>query len=580
MSDKGALKRACQALKIEPKVADSYSKKLGEGDIALYNKKDIPRQVLDLAQRFKGILQNFGCHASAIVVFPEEPSKWTAIEKRGNESIVASDFHDLEEMGLLKLDILGLATVDIIHEVTNKCKIDWSKVDTADKNTFDMLAKGDSAGVFQIESDGMTEVTKRLSPKKYQHLIPIVALFRPGPRDSGMMESYIKRVRGEEDVTYLHPKLEPILKDTYGIIVYQEQIQEICSALCGYTFGEGDMLRRVIGRKEVERMASAIDEFIQRGIKNGIEENVIREIADQIKTFSLYGFNKAHAAAYGYLSFQTAYLKANHPLEFACALLNSKIGDTEKTAVYYQAFKNKVKINPPNIMHSEEKHTIKDGEIWFGFSGIKGIGSVEINTRTEVFTQFIMENPTINKRTIESLVKSGAFGGDIGQLLGQIDATKDRLKRIQQCEVKIKEFAEKGNYKKVDEWTSKLIDAKVAEVKGVSLQVDPLSAQQEVLGFTFADKLQVYDGRLSKTIIDVYLAEIVAFKAWKTKTGKPMSFIKVRYDDKIVDTVMFNDKKLDVGQVYYLKIQENKILDFTPATRLTNDGEVCYNYIN
>ena len=577
MGDKGALKRACQALNIEPKTADSYSKLLGEAELESYSKANIPKQVLELARKFKGILQNFSCHASAILVFPQEPHKWTAIEKRNEEYIVASDFHDLEEMGLLKLDILGLATVDIIHEVTNKCKIDWSKVDTADKKTFDMLAIGDSAGVFQIESDGMTDVTKRLAPKKYQHLIPIVALFRPGPRDSGMMESYIRRVRGEEEVVYLHPKLEAILKDTYGIIVYQEQIQEICSALCGYTFGEGDMLRRVIGRKETEKMEGAINEFIEKGIKNGIDEHTIREIADQIKTFSLYGFNKAHAAAYGYLSFQTAYLKANYPLEFACALLNSKIGDTEKTAVYYQSFKNKVKINPPDIEMSEVKHTIKEGEIWFGLSAIKGIGDITLNKRTKQITDFIIDNPELNKRTVESLVKAGTFGDGIGRLLGQIDATKDRLKRIQQCVAKIKEFKDKDNHKKVDEWTSKLIEARVERIETVDLEVDALSAQQEVLGFTFEDKLQVYDNRLAQKYNDVELAEVITFKPWKTKGGKPMAFVKVRHNDKVVDAVMFNDKKLVAGNVYLMKLDENKILDFTPADSLTNEGEVCYN---
>ena len=590
MSDKGALKRAGQSLKVAPSVINKISKEILQ-ELKLEEILDVEQAIMpqaeykslvEIANRFRGVLQNYGCHASAIIVFPQNHNNWCSVERQGSGktmSMVASyDFHDLENMGMLKLDILGLATTDLIDSVTYATQTDWDTVDLNDKKTYDMLCSGNTFGVFQIESEGMTDIIQKLQPRTYDDISAIVALYRPGPKDSGMLDEYIKRANGETQVEYLHEKLEPILKNTYGIIVYQEQIQQIVQSLCGYTLAEGDMLRRIIGRKETELMDKAISDLIEAGIKNGVSEHIIREIADQIKTFALYGFNKAHAYAYGMMSFRTAYLKAHNPTLYVSYLLNSVMGDFERTAEYVE--KSDVKIIPPHYLNSDFNHKPLDNAVQFGYGAIKGIGKAIIEkpflplTDFDKFRDWALyyittgENKDIfkNKRVIEAFMRSGMFGRYINHYLEEYALAVECNNMINESGFKMEKY--KGMEQKryitlYNKWLQKnklYIDKLTNTV--ISSEDDKISYidhQKEVLGFSFESKLDHLNLEFAHKSKDRSAIEVLSIRDYTTKKNTPMQFIEANTLDGKKSFVHWDKSTMVVNRVYFITLgKDNK----------------------
>lgn len=292
IQDKSAVQRSAQALGIAPAKYVKMSK-----DINIV--EDMPEKTKEqkewkaLAMKFRGHIISYGCHASAVLVSPEDVRNWTAIEKQGDNMVVCHDFHQLEAQGLLKLDILGLETLDIIEQTKHRAgiDIDVAKIPVDDKTTAAMLRKGDTTGCFQIESNVMTNIIIRMNVKNVEDMSAVVALGRPGPLDSGMAETFLRRRNHQEPTVYDIPELEPILSDTEGVILYQEQIMQIAQKICGYSLGEADNLRRIIGRKVVDEMKPAVDDMIARGVKNGYTETQMKRLTDNIITFASYGFN-------------------------------------------------------------------------------------------------------------------------------------------------------------------------------------------------------------------------------------------------------------------------------------------------
>jgi len=498
MGKKASLKRAGKALGWPVAEVNAISKKI-ETFKPQTNKE---KELIDLANKFEGIIQNNSTHASAVIVFPSDPSEWCPIESNDHTPVVAYDFEYLEEMGLLKLDILGLATLDVIADtekmIGNHC------YEEDDYPTFEMLRKGDTKGIFQIEGESVSPYCYRLQPHRFEDLIPVVAIARPGPIDSGMAEMFVKRHLGKEPVTYAHPKLEPILKETNGIIVYQEQIMAICQALCGYSLGEGDVLRRIIGKKKPEQMGAAIDKFIERGIMNGVDAITIRDIADQIVTFADYGFNKSHAAAYGYIAFQEAYLKANYPLQFYCALLNSKIGDIDATSDYVSSARlHGIQIVPPDLKTGQMKWSVQDGKLMVGFMAIKGIGG-----STELSDIRNAANQKINARVYKALEACGCFG--------PVEA----------------------------------------------------GSEKNFLGFDYAEILDRYDLSICDIRGDIIGGEVLDTKRYQCKNGKWMYFIKLRERNGAKDYSMFKDEELIKGRVYLVKVHGDVINQYMEADKL------------
>ena len=335
-------------------------------------------------------------------------------------------YNEIDAIGLIKFDFLGLKTLTLIESAVpsrargarpraRSCR-PWPLDDT---KTYEQLGRGDTVGMFQIESGRHAEAPDRAAPERFEDLIAVLALYRPGPLDSGMVEDSSSASTAKSRSRYLHPALEPILKETYGVIVYQEQVMQIAQVLAGYTLGDADILRRAMGKKKAEEMARERERFLEAPSKQGLRAELAGEIFDQMETFAAYGFNKSHSAAYALMSYQTAYLKAHYPQEFMAALLTMEMGDTDKTYKNIADCRERgIRILPPDVNQSREDFTVAEGGIRFGLGAVRGVGGKAIETilaaRTTPFTSFAdfcrrVRGLVINKRVVESLIQCGAF---------------------------------------------------------------------------------------------------------------------------------------------------------------------------
>jgi DNA polymerase-3 subunit alpha len=300
-------------------------------------------------------------------------------------------------------------------------KIDLPHLPLDDKKTYRLLCSGNTTGIFQLESAGIREMTVKIRPNCFEDLVAILALFRPGPLDSGMTEEYIKRKHGKEKISYPHASLDSILKDTYGVIVYQEQVMQIAQKLGGYSMGDADILRRAMGKKDPEEMAAQRERFVEGARKNKIDQRVAGEIFDQMETFARYGFNKSHSAAYALISYQTAYLKTHYPIEFMAALLTSEMGDTDKVIKNLAECRERgIEVLPPDINESRADFTAVGEKIRFGLAAVKNVGekAVEVILKSREadgnFQSIFdlcrrVDSGAVNRRVLESLIKCGAF---------------------------------------------------------------------------------------------------------------------------------------------------------------------------
>ena len=386
------------------------------------------RNLIDHAQRLEGLTRHASTHAAGVVLsnLPLVDHLPLFLDKEGG-IVTQFGMESVEKIGLVKFDFLGLKTLTLIHDclklIDKSCgvKIDLNNLPLDDKKSYRLLCSGNTTGIFQLESTGIREMTVKIRPNCFEDLVAILALFRPGPLDSGMTEEYIKRKHGKEQIRYLHPLLEPILKDTYGVIVYQEQVMQIAQTLAGYSMGEADILRRAMGKKDPEEMASQRERFIQGARKNKIHPKRTTEIFDQMETFARYGFNKSHSAAYALISYQTAYLKAHYPVEFMAALLSSETGDTDKVIKNLAECRERgIEVLPPDIGESQADFTVVGDKIRFGLAAVKNVGekAVEVilqsREREGGFKSIFdfcrrVDLGAVNRRVVESLLKCGAF---------------------------------------------------------------------------------------------------------------------------------------------------------------------------
>jgi DNA polymerase III subunit alpha len=399
------------------------------------------QEIWDMALKLEGITRNVGKHAGGVVIAPTKLTDFAPLycDEAGGGLVTQFDKDDVESAGLVKFDFLGLRTLTIIKwamETINReqakkglepLNIDFIPLD--DAPTYRMLQKAETTAVFQLESRGMKELIKKLKPDCLEDLIALVALFRPGPLQSGMVDDFINRKHGREIVSYPHPNyqypgLEPVLKPTYGIILYQEQVMQIAQVMAGYTLGGADMLRRAMGKKKPEEMAKQRGGFIEGCANNGIDADLAGNIFDLVEKFAGYGFNKSHSAAYGLVSYQTAWLKAHHPAPFMAAVLSADMHNTDKVVTLIEECRSmKLRINPPDVNVSEFKFTVDDqGSIVYGLGAIKGVGEGPVETIVETrqaggpFTDLFdfcarVDLKRINKRVMEALIRSGALDG-------------------------------------------------------------------------------------------------------------------------------------------------------------------------
>lgn len=409
------------------------------------------KQLIDTSMALEGLTRHASTHAAGIVIADGDLTNYVPLFKTSDDQISTGyAMEALEKIGLLKMDFLGLRTLTVIREASELIHenrgidFDIEKILLNDPATYRLLASAEAAGVFQLESSGMRDLLRRLKPEHLQDLIALVALFRPGPIGSGIVDDFIRRRHGEIQVSYDHPLLEPILKDTYGSCIFQEQVMRIAHEVAGFSLAQADNLRRAMGKKNPEIMEHSRSEFITGCVKRGVERRIAEKIFDKIEYFAGYAFNRAHSAAYALIAYRTAYLKANFSVEFMTALLTSERDNTEKIAQYVEETRRmEIPILPPCINKSFARFTVDHGAIRYGLLGVKNVGekAIEsiIETRGErgIFTSLIdfcerVEGRLVNRKVIESLIKCGAMDGlklKRSQLMASLERSMEEAQR-------------------------------------------------------------------------------------------------------------------------------------------------------
>ena len=414
-----------------------------------YESRPEVKKLVDLARSVEGLPRNAGTHAAGVIIAPRDLRDYVPLQQGSDSGVITQyDKNKVEELGLLKMDFLGLRTLTVIGDCIQFIKettgetVDIDNIPLHDKETCEMLCRGETACVFQLESAGITKLVMDLAPESFEDLIPLVALYRPGPLGTGMAEDFIAGRHGQRTAEVLHPLMEPILEDTYGVILYQEQVMQITSALAGFTLGQADILRRAMGKKKAKELDSMRASFIEGAKRlHDIPEELSDRIFSLLQHFAGYGFNKSHSVAYALVAYETAYLKAHWRAQYYAAFLNSVIGDGDKLSWYISVCKNdNIKILAPDVNESGRDFTVLPNKtIRFGLAGIKSTGgaAVEaiISARSEggpftSLTDFCcrVNMRVVNKRVVENLIKSGAmdsFGARRSQLLAVLDQAID-----------------------------------------------------------------------------------------------------------------------------------------------------------
>ena len=406
------------------------------------------REVVDLAYKLEGIARNVGKHAGGVVIAPGSLSDFCPIynDRQSSSVMTQYDKDDVEKIGLVKFDFLGLRTLTVIDKalksinINLKDKLDLDNIPMDDQKVFDLLSSGKTMAVFQLESTGMRDLIKKLKPTKFEEITALLALYRPGPLNSGMHTTFVDRKHGKSPVTYPHDLLEPVLSETYGVIVYQEQVMESARVLAGYSMGEADILRRVMGKKKIEEMEEQREIFVKGCEKNSISEKKANKIFELIEQFAEYGFNKSHSAAYAVISYQTAYLKTYYPEYFMAAVLSTELGNTDKIHALIQECKRMgIKVLKPNILTSNKMFLVNNNsDIEYGLGAVKGVADAFIQhlcqiRKTNKFNDLWDFSKKVDiklggKKSLEALSQSGAFDSIAPSRSIAVSCIEDMLK--------------------------------------------------------------------------------------------------------------------------------------------------------
>lgn len=565
---------------------------------ALYDSDPRVQKLLDMARTIEGMPRHASTHAAGVVIGKEPLTRYLPLY-RTSDGVVATQFpkDTVEEIGLLKMDLLGLRTLTVIGDAVEIIKqttgsdLDIDVIPLDDPATFEMLGRGDAIGVFQLESSGMRAILKELKPEVFEDIIALVALYRPGPLGSGMVEDFIKRKHGESAIKYLHPSLEPILRETYGVILYQEQVMRIASELAGFTMGEADLLRRAMGKKKPEVIAGLRSQFVEGAGRKGADPEIAGQIFDLMEYFAGYGFNKSHSAAYALVSYQTAYLKANYPVAFMAALLTSIMDSSDKVAQYIdECRKAGIDVLPPDVNESLVNFTVVGQKIRFGLAAVKNAGRAAIENIIEArrqdgpfksFQDFCnrVDNRQVSKRVIESLIKGGAMdslGAHRAQLLNSVDICVELAQKRQKDREngQISLFDLGGSVDVMDETTAELPDVP----KFLPKQM--LAMEKEVLGlYISGHPLEEFAPQLKEKVshVTAQLAElpddtgvvvggvVTGLRKITTRSGEPMVFMQLEDLVGTVEVIIF-------PRVY----RENSAL-IVPDAPILVRGRVNYN---
>jgi len=528
------------------------------------------REVVDLAYKLEGIARNVGKHAGGVVIAPGSLSDFCPIynDRQSSSVMTQYDKDDVEKIGLVKFDFLGLRTLTVIDKalksinINLKDKLDLDNIPMDDQKVFDLLSSGKTMAVFQLESTGMRDLIKKLKPTKFEEITALLALYRPGPLNSGMHTTFVDRKHGKSPVTYPHDLLEPVLSETYGVIVYQEQVMESARVLAGYSMGEADILRRVMGKKKIEEMEEQREIFVKGCEKNSISEKKANKIFELIEQFAEYGFNKSHSAAYAVISYQTAYLKTYYPEHFMAAVLSTELGNTYKIHALIQECKRMgIKVLKPNILTSNKMFLVNNNsDIEYGLGAVKGVADAFIQHVCQVrkknkFNDLWDFSKKVDiklggKKSLEALSQSGAFDSIAPSRSIAVSCIEDMLKdgsnnSSKQTDMSgdlFSSLSESFNpyekYKNItDIGLSKLLSLEKKSL-GYYLSGHPVNAIEKKI-----NKLR--SKTISKLNHDTKKASIVCLvnsvRQIKDKKGKPLTFINFDDGTGVMDGVISSE---------------------------------------
>ena len=541
------------------------------------------------ALKLEGLPRHASTHAAGVILSPDPLVQHVPIEK-GSEGIFITQWPmaELEANGLLKMDFLGLRNLTILEQIGRLVRmdtrkhIDFKKIPLTDPATFTLLAKGDTSGIFQLESEGMRRALEQIRPTAFDDIVAVNALFRPGPME--FIPLYARRKHKQEKVVYTHPILEPILKETYGVIVYQEQIMQIAAKMAGFSLGEADLLRRAVSKKKREILDQERQHFTQGALSKGFTEKAASDVYDLIVRFADYGFPKSHAVAYSMISYQLAYMKTHYTVYFYAAMLANSAGNQEKTKQLLQELKDKqISLLPPSIQNSRASFTIENGKIRVGLSSIKGVpGNVTkslVAARQEgPFSSLFNIAERISamhfsRKTFEPLIKAGAlddFGFDRAVLLASLDSA------VKHAEL-VKPNEEPGLF---DEMGSSFMKPKYTQASSIPENLK-LDFEKEVLGFylsthpilrekesrqkKFADLNTLKDLRNKETV--TVLGMIEEIKRIRTKKGDAMAFVTLQDDTGAVSVTLFPEDYTK----YNAELKEQTVVEITGTIELRNN---------
>lgn len=519
------------------------------------------KRVFQVAQALEGLPKNISIHAAGVIISDIQMTKITPIQKTSDGTIVTQfSMEYLEELGLLKMDFLGLRTLSFIEEILmliqtfEKKEIKLDQIAFDDTKTFQLLASGETSGIFQLESQGMREVLQKLKPTHFEDIVAVNALYRPGPMEQ--IDQFIANKKNPMHISYLHPDLKPILEMTYGIIVYQEQIMQLASTMAGFRLGEADLLRRAVSKKKRELLESERKHFVQGCLQNGYDQKVAEDVYALIVRFANYGFNRSHAVAYSTLSYQLAYLKVHYPLYFYTALLTNVLSQPEKTKRYImEARQNGIEILPPSINKSSFYYIPEDGKIRMSFLPIKNTGGQIVSAilkerKKKIFTDFFdfclrLSPYHISNKTIESLVIAGCFDEfqrNRASLLATIQSAMEYVQLIPENEGdSLFPFDDvlKPRYVEMEPWDVEDELEKEQEVFGFYLTNHPIQLEKEKVADFPLTTLSTLSP--TKQLVDavVYIERVHKIK---TKKNDWMAFLTISDETDEIEAVVFPDQ--------------------------------------
>lgn len=565
----------------------------------LYDQKPEIKKLIDTASALEGMPRHASIHAAGVVITKDPLTHYLPLYKASDGPVTTQfSMGTVEELGLLKMDLLGLRTLTVISDAVRSIpestgeELDIDLIPIDDPATYEMLCRGETSGVFQLESSGMRAILRDLKPEVFEDIVALVALYRPGPLGSGMVDDFIKNKHGIKKTKYLHPKLEPILKDTYGVILYQEQVMRISSDLSGFSLGEADMLRRAMGKKKPEILAGFRSQFIEGAINNSVDGDIAGQVFDLMEYFAGYGFNKSHSAAYALVSYQTAYLKANYPLQYMAALLTSIKDNADKVAQYIEECRRLgIEVLPPDVNESRESFTVAGNKIRFGMAAVKnvGMGAVEsiirVREKEGPFSGYAdfcrrLDTKVVNKRVLESLIKCGAFdslGHRRAQLMAAVDSglglAQQSQRERENGQLSLLDFFGDGaqeavslNLPEVGEYPEEEMLAMEKETLGLYISGHPLSQYREALNGLAT--VQVAEISELPDDSEVLLGGLIAgIKKVNTRKGDAMAILTVEDLTGTIEVVVYPRPYLQYRQA----IQADEVVLVKGKARENNE---------